>query len=138
MRLDQALAARFALSRRKARELIAAGRVFVNDRPVRVASREVGERDALQCRETLPTIEPIAITDDWLAVNKPAGLPSQPVRGRGTVSLEEILRAQYRTIYVVHRLDTPVSGAILFARTQAAAAKLSRLFANGEIRKTYL
>src|SRR5207302_286947 len=41
MRLDQALAARFTLSRRKARELIAAGRVLVNQRPVRVASRVI-------------------------------------------------------------------------------------------------
>jgi 23S rRNA-/tRNA-specific pseudouridylate synthase len=49
-----------------------------------------------------------------------------------------MLRLQFREIYLVHRLDTPTSGVIVFARTAAAAAKLSRLFASGEIRKTYL
>src|ERR1051326_9133656 len=98
MRLDQAVAARFAPPRRKARALIADGLVFVNDRPVRVASREVNDGDALQCREALPSVDVIALHDDWLAVNKPAGVPTQPVRGRETPSLEDALRREYRSI----------------------------------------
>jgi len=139
MRLDQAVAARHpSISRRKARELIAAGQVFVNDRPVRVSSRDVSDSDTVIVRESLASFAPLAISDEWIAFNKPAGLPTQPVRGRADVSLAEILLAEYRTIYVVHRLDTPVSGVVLFARSAEAAAKFSRLFANGEIRKTYL
>jgi 23S rRNA-/tRNA-specific pseudouridylate synthase len=38
----------------------------------------------------------------------------------------------------VHRLDTPTSGVVLFAKTAVAAARLSALLAAGEIRKTYL
>ena len=139
MRLDQALAARnLAPSRRKARELIAAGAVLVNGRPVRVASREVADNDHLRVVEGLPAITVIASTDEWIAVNKPAGLPTQPERERKQISLEEILRAQYQVIYLVHRLDTPTSGAVVFARTQKAAAYLSKLFAERAIRKTYL
>jgi RluA family pseudouridine synthase len=138
MRLDQALAARLTLSRRKARELIAAGRVLVNQRPVRVASREVADDDELRVAEGLPPIALLAIADDWLAVDKPAGVPTQPPRDRAAISLEEILRIEYREIYLVHRLDTPTSGVVVFARNRAAAARLSALFASRAIRKTYL
>ena len=138
MRLDQALAARYDLSRRKARELIAAGRVLVNQRSVRVASREVADDDELRVGEEVPRIALLAIADDWLAVDKPAGVPTQPPRDRAAISLEEILRIEYREIYLVHRLDTPTSGAVVFARNRAAAARLSALFASRAIRKTYL
>lgn len=139
MRLDQTIAARFpAISRRKARELLAAGSVLVNQRPVRVAGREVSESDDIRIVEAPPSVTVLAATDEWLAVSKPAGVPAQPARDRKALSLEEMLRLQYREIYLVHRLDTPTSGVIVFARRAAAAAKLSRLFASGEIRKTYL
>jgi 23S rRNA pseudouridine1911/1915/1917 synthase len=138
MRLDQALAERFAMSRRKAREAIAAGRVLVNQRAVRQASRETAAGDELRVVETVPSTELLAGTEEWLAVDKPAGVPTQPARDRKSVSLEETLRLEYHSIYLVHRLDTPTSGVVVFARTPAAAAKLSRLFASGEIRKTYV
>jgi len=138
MRLDQAVALRFNLSRRKARELIAAGRVLVNQRSVRVASREVADDDELRVAEDLPRIALLASTEDWLAVDKPAGVPTQPPRDRSALSLEEMLRIEYREIYLVHRLDTPTSGVVVFARNRAAAARLSALFASRTIRKTYL
>ena len=138
MRLDQALAARFPeLSRRKARELVASGRVLVNQRPVRIASREVADDDEIAVVEAT-NIPLIAITDEWLAVNKPAGIPTQPSRDRGVRSLEELLRVDYREIYLVHRLDTPTSGVVLFARTRDAAAKFSSLFATGAMKKIYV
>lgn len=139
MRLDQAVAAKFpAISRRKARELIAAGRVLVNQRPVRVASREVATSDEVAVAGELPSVPILAMHDEWLAVNKPAGMPTQPERDRARLSLEEILRVEYRKIWLVHRLDTPTSGVVVFPRTQPSAAKLSALFASGEIRKTYV
>src|SRR5262249_42182841 len=139
MRLDQAIAARFPdISRRKARELIAAGRVLVNQRPVRIVSRDVSDDAQITIAGDVPAISVIASTDDWIAIDKPVGMPTQPTRDRATLSAEEILRMQYRQIFLVHRLDTPVSGIVLFARTRAAAAQFSELFATGAIRKTYL
>ena len=38
---------------------------------------------------------------------------------------------------VVHRLDRPVSGLVIFARTSKALSRLNRMFANGEVHKTY-
>jgi 23S rRNA pseudouridine1911/1915/1917 synthase len=139
MRLDQAIAARHPeISRRKARELIAQKRVLVNDRPVAVASREVSERDRITIAEELPELTIIRETRDWVAVDKPAGMPAQPTRDRVTRSLEEWLRIRYREIYLVHRIDTQTTGVVVFARTRAAAAELSALFASREIAKTYL
>jgi 23S rRNA pseudouridine1911/1915/1917 synthase len=138
VRLDQAIAVRHpTISRTKARALIAAARVFVNDRPVRVASREVAEADRITIIEDVP-LEIIRETSSWIAVNKPAGIPTQPTRERDRTSLEDLMRARYREIYVVHRIDTPTSGLVVFARTRAAAAQLSALFASRAVRKTYL
>lgn len=38
---------------------------------------------------------------------------------------------------VVHRLDRPVAGLVVFARTSKALARLNDMFRNGEVRKTY-
>lgn len=139
MRLDQAVAARFDISRRKAREAIAAGRVLVNQRRVAIASRDVVQNDELALvPDTAPRPRVLAINDDWLAVDKPAGLPTQPTRSRDILSLEEVLRSQYKRIWLVHRLDTPASGVVVFARSAEAAARLSKFFASREVRKIYL
>jgi RluA family pseudouridine synthase len=139
MRLDQAIAARFPeLSRRKARELISEKRVLVNERLVAVASREVSDADRIAIVEADAQLDILRETSDWVAINKPAGMPAQPPRDRAVRSAEELLRAKYREIYLVHRIDTPTSGVMLFARTREAAARLSNLFASGAMKKTYL
>jgi 23S rRNA pseudouridine1911/1915/1917 synthase len=38
---------------------------------------------------------------------------------------------------VVHRLDRPVFGLVLFARTSKALTRLNAMFANGEVKKKY-
>ena len=38
---------------------------------------------------------------------------------------------------VVHRLDRPVSGLVVFARTSKALTRMNKMFAEGEIHKTY-
>jgi len=38
---------------------------------------------------------------------------------------------------VVHRLDRPVSGAVIFAKTSKALSRLTEMLKRGEIRKTY-
>lgn len=144
VRLDQAVAAQHPdVSRRKAKDLIAAHRVLVNDRPIGVASRMIAPSDRITIVDELPQLMVIRKTKEWIAVDKPSGLPVQPVRERDRRSLEELLRIQLKReglpseIYVVHRLDTGTSGVIVFARTRAGAARLSALFASGEIRKIY-
>jgi 23S rRNA pseudouridine1911/1915/1917 synthase len=38
---------------------------------------------------------------------------------------------------VVHRLDRPVSGLVVFAKTSKALSRLSGMFRNGDVKKTY-
>jgi 23S rRNA pseudouridine1911/1915/1917 synthase len=80
-----------------------------------------------------------------LAVNKPAGVPSQGDES-GSESLVDLvadyLRVRYAkpgNVYVglLHRLDRPTSGVILLARTSKAAGRLSAQFRAGTIRKVY-
>ena len=80
-----------------------------------------------------------------LVVNKPAGLPSQPDES-GAASLVDWARESIRlrhekpgNVYVglVHRLDQPVSGVVVLARTSKAAARLSEQFRKGTVVKTY-
>ena len=145
MRLDQAIALRYPeISRRKARELLSAHRVLVNERPVSVASREVTSSDRIAIVEDVADLPVIRETADWIAIDKPSGLPVQPARDRARRSAEELLRLQLKqsgrspSLYLVHRVDTGTSGVVIFARNSAAAAKLSRLFADREMRKIYL
>jgi 23S rRNA pseudouridine1911/1915/1917 synthase len=78
-------------------------------------------------------------------VLKPAGMLTAGDR-TGDVSLLELarqyLKAKYKkpgNVYLglVHRLDRPVSGVVLFARTSKAAARLSEQFRDGTVRKVY-
>ena len=60
---------------------------------------------------------------------------------RRDVSVErpgkETARREVPSIYVVHRLDQPVEGVLVFAKTKQAAAGLSRQVADGSMRKLY-
>jgi RluA family pseudouridine synthase len=81
-----------------------------------------------------------------LVVNKPSGLLTQAPAGID--SLEVQIKAFYReregkppdaNIYlgICHRLDRPVSGAIVFARHERAARRLSKQFENRTVTKSY-
>lgn len=80
-----------------------------------------------------------------LAVAKPAGLPCVP-DASGDESLLDRARAWVKrekakpgAVYlgVVHRLDRPVSGVVVFARTSKAAARLSAAFKSRDVEKVY-
>lgn len=80
-----------------------------------------------------------------LAVSKPAGQGVAPDESGDTSLLEEArawLERERRKpgrafLGLVHRLDRPVSGAVVFACTSKAAARLSQQFRAGSVRKLY-
>lgn len=81
-----------------------------------------------------------------LGVEKVAGMPSVPDES-GDASLLDVARAWVERerekpgrafLGVVHRLDRPVSGVVLFARTSKAADRLTACFRDGRAIKTYL
>lgn len=77
-----------------------------------------------------------------LVIDKPAGIAVQTA-GVGARDLESEIKRYRKSkgerpeIYVVHRLDQPVSGLIVFAKTKEAAAALSREMANEGYVKDY-
>lgn len=79
-----------------------------------------------------------------LAVNKPTGITTQAPRG--IESLESRIRLYLAgsahspdDVYlgIPHRLDRPVSGVIVFAKTRRAARQLSKQFERRRVRKIY-
>lgn len=92
------------------------------------------------------TLEVLHADNHLLVVRKPAGLPVVPDKS-GDESLLDRARAwvahRYRkpgNVYlgVVHRLDRPVSGVCVFARTSKAARRLTTAFRDRRIEKVYL
>jgi 23S rRNA pseudouridine1911/1915/1917 synthase len=75
--------------------------------------------------------------DDFVAVNKPAGLLSIPDREGKDVSLKRILKEKYGEIFTVHRLDRDTSGVILFAKNEATHKFLSKTFEDRAVEKIY-
>jgi 23S rRNA pseudouridine1911/1915/1917 synthase len=80
-----------------------------------------------------------------LAVVKPAGLATMGVRDEAPSLLarsKTYIKERYGkpgNVYlgVVSRLDAPVSGVVVFARTSKAAARLSKQFRERSVEKTY-
>lgn len=74
-----------------------------------------------------------------IVCHKPAGMAVQSA-GVGRMDLESALKNYLGSpqLYVVHRLDQPVEGVIVFAKTQAAAGELSRQISCGKMKKEYL
>ncbi len=80
-----------------------------------------------------------------LVVEKPVNLPVQ-ADASGDPDLLTLLKSYIRSRYdkpgevylgLVHRLDRPVGGAMVFAKTSKAAARLSAQFASREAKKRY-
>ena len=80
-----------------------------------------------------------------LVVNKRCGDLVQPDPS-GQSALEDQIKAYIKRrdakpgevfLGVVHRIDRPVSGAVLFAKTSKALVRLNEMIRSGEIRKTY-
>ena len=79
-----------------------------------------------------------------LVLNKPAGVLTQAPRGVDSIEvrLREYLDGlgtypQPLYIGLVHRLDRPVTGAIIFTYRKKAAQKLGKQFERREVEKTY-
>lgn len=75
---------------------------------------------------------------DLIAFNKPASIATQPDE-TGDASLLQIAENQLTTkLFVVHRLDRPTSGIVVFAKNEQAAAALSQQFQLRETQKIYV
>jgi len=81
-----------------------------------------------------------------IAVAKKSGEPVQPERGK-PFSLEEQVKQYIKVskrkpgdvfLGVIHRLDMPVRGIVLFAKTSKALVRMNELFKKRAIQKIYM
>lgn len=76
--------------------------------------------------------------NQFIAFNKPAGIPVQKDKTEDKSLLELAEIYSKSTIYLTHRIDRPASGIVLFAKTKNGLAHLNTQFQNRTIQKTYL
>ena len=158
-RLDRQLLRLFPwLDRTTVQELIANGHVVLNRKPAKKGARLVPS-DVLDCRDVPEPadlrLQPnpdlplnVLYEDDCvLALDKPAGQPTHPLRFAETDTLANALVARYPALThigddrlfpaLLHRLDTQTSGLVLAAKTAAAYAALRTQFRRFTVQKHY-
>ncbi|WP_299489776.1 TIGR01621 family pseudouridine synthase [uncultured Shewanella sp.] len=79
----------------------------------------------------------IANEVDFLVISKSADVHFHSQSGSAGVMAQLALDLNIK-LYSVHRLDTPTSGLLLFAKTSEAAAELTRLLGAHQVQKYYL
>jgi 23S rRNA pseudouridine1911/1915/1917 synthase len=145
-------ASRAALAEQLERgEIRVNGARFKKGQRVRAGDRVSGVRETRP-----PAAEPdpelpleVLHEDAWLVVaNKPAGVPSHPLRGEERGTLASALLARYPEMAgvghaalepgILHRLDTGTSGVLLAARDAETFRALHEAHQRGELDKHYL
>ena len=80
-----------------------------------------------------------------IVINKPCGIPVQPDES-GDKSLLEYMKDYIKEEYkkpgevylgLIHRLDRPVSGAVVMAKTSKALTRMNEMFQKRDVQKTY-
>ena len=73
-----------------------------------------------------------------IGFNKPSGLPTQQDKSEDPSIHRMAMAYAHRDLYVVHRIDRRVSGAVVFAKTKAAAKFLSDQWVAHTVKKIYI
>jgi 23S rRNA pseudouridine1911/1915/1917 synthase len=156
-RLDLFLAERVPeLSRSRIQELIEEGHVRVDGHLAKAAHRiSAGEHIEIDVMarpapvampEDLP-LELLLVDDDFVIVNKPAGMVVHAGAGHSKGTLVNALLHRLGNLSaaggalrpgIVHRLDRETSGAMVVARNDKAHEHLSEQFRSRNVRKIYL
>ena len=144
------------LSRTRIQELIREGHVHVDGKIAKVSHRvAAGERIEVQVLprpalvaepEDLP-LELLLVDDDFVIVNKPAGIVVHAGAGHARGTLVNALLHRLGKLSgaggalrpgIVHRLDRETSGAMVVARNDKAHEHLAEQFRSRNVRKIYL
>ncbi|MBX9929043.1 MAG: rRNA pseudouridine synthase [Gemmatimonadaceae bacterium] len=131
MRIHRALARAGVASRRKAEELVAAGRVMVNGAPARTGQtvHPVIDTITLDGRRVGAPVAPV-----WFVLHKPAGVLTSQGDPRGRRTVFDLLPHTPGLAYV-GRLDYLTEGVLLFTTDGDAAHRLTH--PSSEIERSY-
>lgn len=149
------------VSRAKVRKLIMAGAVYVNGRPVRIASKTLSSGATIEAhvdvarlfddstsrdkRFELTAARILFEDDDLVIVDKPPGLPSHPTADEARDNLfaavtrflakRDGIAQPYLGIH--HRLDRDTSGVVLFTKSKRVNAAVAEMFSRHKVIKIY-
>lgn len=80
----------------------------------------------------------LAGDENYLALVKPFGMPSQPDLSGDRSLLDWAVELLGHPVHLLHRLDRPTGGVVIFAKSSRAAASLSLQFQERTVKKSYL
>jgi len=76
--------------------------------------------------------------DDFIVVNKPAGVPVHPTVDNIKENVLFVLKQKLnRPLFITHRLDTPTHGLLLLAKTPEFQKKFNQYLQQGLVQKLY-
>lgn len=130
-RLQKVIASRGYTSRRKAEELILAGKVYVNGKQVTELGVKVDNNAEIKIDNEYLQKE----DKEYYVLNKPRGIISSVSDERGRKTVVDLIATNAR-IYPIGRLDYDTTGIILLTNDGAFANKL--MHPSFKIEKTYL
>ena len=133
MRIQRALARAGIASRRKAEELIAAGRVTVNGTVAQIGQSVEPERDTILVDGKRIAAPPERAT--WLVLNKPAGVMTTRSDPEGRQTVFD-LAPKVRGLTYVGRLDLMTEGVLLLTTDGTSAHRLTH--PSREVPRTYV
>jgi 23S rRNA pseudouridine1911/1915/1917 synthase len=161
-RLDIALTTLLEVSRSQVKKMITHDRILINDKAPKKSGDIVHEGDKItilpalaekvfeEVTESVDTSlspEVVKETDDYLLIDKPAGLLSHPTQAGEPWSLSHWVWKNYPALKtvgeyadrpgIVHRLDKDTSGLMIIAKTQPMFDHLKEQFKGREIDKNY-
>ena len=76
--------------------------------------------------------------DYWIAFNKPVNISVQPDKSKDKCILELASEYLHKPAHIINRIDRPVSGLMLIAKSAEVKDKFRELFATRKVRKSYL
>ena len=155
-RLDQYLVKQLDLTRTRVQNLIKENNIKVNNEKTKVAYKiepndsvrvyipEVVEKD-IEAEDI--KLDIVYQDGDIAIINKYSGMVVHPAHGHYSGTLVNAILFQIKDLSgingemrpgIVHRLDKDTSGLIIVAKHDQAHTKLTEMFKNKEIKKTYL
>lgn len=76
--------------------------------------------------------------EDYLVINKPAGIPVHPTVDNLIENLKSLLETSLKIeIFVTHRLDVPTSGLMVYAKSKDFQRHFNKALTEGQVRKIY-
>lgn len=161
-RLDQTLAALSGHSRSQVQKAIKSGLVLVDGSPARKVGQVVNDQsqiewdgnigeiaplDLMDTSIALPKIEIVEETDDFMVINKHAGLLVHPTQANESGTLAHWVAQNHPSIVgvgeyanrpgIIHRLDKLASGLMIIAKTQDSFDHFKQQFKDRLVKKYY-